>query len=142
VGGGADLLAMEATEPPRILLVEDESVTRTVVSRMLGTFGMSVDLAFDGPHALDQLRVNHYDLVFMDCHLPGLDGFEVTRRLRAAEGTATAADVPVVALTADRKGADVAPCLAAGMNGHMSKPVSLGALASTLERWLPTNTTV
>jgi CheY-like chemotaxis protein len=126
----------------RVLLVEDDGVTSTVVSRMLGAHALVVDIARDGDSALELLRSEGYDLVFMDCHLPDTDGFEVTRRLRSSVGWATSPTVSVVALTGDRRGADVAPCLAAGMNAHLSKPVNLSHLAVALERWLPTRAPV
>ena len=128
---------MAETNERRILLVEDESITRTVVSKMLATFGFEVDVAVDGAQALDRLHETHYDLVFMDCHLPVMDGFEATRRWRAGSGGASPADVTILALTADRRGADVQPCLAAGMNGHLSKPVSLALLNDVVTRWIP-----
>jgi CheY-like chemotaxis protein len=121
----------------RVLLVEDEEVSAKVVRKMLGTFGLDVDVARDGVSALELLGTWTYEMVFMDCHLPGIDGFEATRALRASTGWATPNDVAVLALTADRRGADVAPCMAAGMNAHLSKPASLQTLAEAIEHWMP-----
>ena len=87
--------------------------------------------------ALELLGTWTYEMVFMDCHLPGIDGFDATRALRASTGWATPNDVAVLALTADRRGADVAPCMAAGMNAHLSKPASLQTLAAAIEHWMP-----
>ena len=118
------------------MVVEGEAITRMVVSKMLSTLGVDCDQAVDGESALRALLDAHYDLVLMDCHLPGIDGFEATTSHRAAIGPQTAHDVPIVALVADRRGADIELCLAAGMNGHLSKPVNLKYLTEALDRWL------
>jgi CheY-like chemotaxis protein len=122
-----------------VLVVEDEPITRTIVHKMLSTFDLVVDEAATGAAALEMLAAQPYELVFLDVHLPDIDGLEVCRTWRTATDGATAADVAILALTADRRGADVAPCLAAGMNAHLSKPIGLPALADALTRWLPTN---
>jgi CheY-like chemotaxis protein len=121
----------------KVLVVEDEEVTQKVVARMLATLGLIVDIARDGQAALNAAQIDRYDLVLMDIHLPGIDGFATTKRIRGNHFAATAADVPIVALTSDRRGADVAPCLQAGMNGHLAKPVNFKYLSETLDRYLP-----
>ena len=75
-----------------------------------------------------------YDLIFMDCHMPVMDGFEATRRIRAEEED-TDAHTPIVALTADALAGDRDRCLACGMDDYMTKPVKSALLAAAVQRW-------
>ncbi len=130
-----------ALEPPRsdevgaaVLLVEDDPVNQMVVEQMLLQLGCDVDVATDGEAARRAVERRRYDLVFMDCHMPVMDGYEATRRIRTDEqvaGTRT----PIIALTADALAADRERCFAAGMDGFMTKPVNTAQLSATIERW-------
>jgi CheY-like chemotaxis protein len=80
------------------------------------------------------VRAGSYDIVFMDCHMPVMDGFEATRRIRAWEQPSGDALV-IVALTADSLASDRQRCLDAGMNDFLTKPVSSSQLSATIERW-------
>jgi len=127
--------------PPRdgavgaaVLLVEDDQVNQMVVEQMLLQLGCEVDVATDGEAARRAVARKRYDLVFMDCHMPVMDGYEATRRIRADEQGACTR-TPIVALTADALAADRERCLAAGMDGFMTKPVSTAQLSATIERW-------
>lgn len=115
----------------RVLLVEDNLVNQRVAAKVLERFGVVVSIASDGHQALDQLAHEDVDLVLMDCQMPGMDGWETTRRLRQRGWLG-----PVVALTANATETDRQACLSAGMNDFLSKPFSAAALETVLRRWL------
>jgi signal transduction histidine kinase/CheY-like chemotaxis protein len=117
-----------------VLLAEDDLVNRMVVEEMLRSLGCEVSVVGDGEAACAATGRLRYDLVFMDCHMPGMDGFEATRRIRAREQIA-GLHTPIVALTADALAGDRERCLDAGMDDYMTKPVSKLQLASAVKRW-------
>jgi signal transduction histidine kinase/CheY-like chemotaxis protein/HPt (histidine-containing phosphotransfer) domain-containing protein len=106
--------------PVRILVVEDNATNLLVAKSTLGQFGITPDTAGDGVEALDAVKRAAHDVIFMDVHMPEMDGLEATRAIRALPTPAR--DVPIIALTANAFGSDVANCRAAGMNGHIGKP--------------------
>ena len=118
----------------RILVVEDDPINRLVVVSKLEVFGVEVVIAESGSEALEQLHTETFDLVLMDCQIPGIDGYETTRRLRQSDGPQAA--IPVVALTAHSHPDERGRCLAAGMNDYLVKPVSSEQLFRTLKVWL------
>ena len=117
-----------------MLVAEDDVVNQMVVVQMLELMDCRVDVANDGTAALASASSSDYDLIFMDCHMPVMDGFESTRRIRALEG-AGRRRTPIVALTADALASDRERCRAAGMDDFITKPVSSTMLAATIERW-------
>lgn len=117
----------------RVLVVEDNSINQFVAQRMLGRLGCEVELAADGHEAIGRLARERFDLVFMDCGLPGLDGYEVTRQLRALEQGE--AHTPVIAMTAAALAGDRERCLGAGMDDYLTKPLELEALSRALRQW-------
>ncbi len=119
----------------RILLAEDNAVNRSVVLGMLQKLGLTADEAVDGEEALAALRTHRYDLALMDCRMPKMDGYEVTRRLRSTEGENR--HIPVVAVTAYAMKDDREKCLRAGMSDYLGKPICRNALIGILEKWLP-----
>lgn len=123
--------AVEALASRRVLLAEDNRVSQQVVSAMLERLGCEVTVVEDGAKAVAAVvdASLAYDLVFMDCQMPGTDGFTATRILRAAR-----VQSPIVALTANSSPADRAACLAAGMDDFAAKPVTIGELAHVLSR--------
>jgi len=122
----------------RVLIVEDNAVNQEVARAMLAELGCSIRVAADGREALGLLRDDAFDLVFMDCQMPEMDGFEAVRRFRASASTgyATRADVPIVALTANALAGDADRCLAAGFNDYLAKPVRREQLDAALIRWV------
>jgi len=123
-----------AGKTPRILLVEDNPTNQRVGEKMLEKLSCSVDVAVNGKQAMEMFSRQRYNLIFMDCHMPVVDGFEATRCIRAvaAEGQ----EVPIIALTADAMPGDRARCVAAGMDDYVSKPVTLAKITDVLSRWL------
>lgn len=124
-----------AVAPPslrraQVLLVEDLAVNQMITATLLRRDGHRVDVADSGAAALDRLRRAPYDLVLMDLMMPGMSGYEAAQRIRALPGPA--GQVPIVALTAHTGAADRQRCLAAGMQGMVSKPVSPADLAAAL----------
>ncbi len=117
-----------AQRPLRILLAEDDAINRVVVMDMLEQLGHHADSASDGLEALRALEQQTYDVVLMDVQMPGMDGLEVTRRLRSAGSDR----IRIVALTAHALSGDRERCLAAGMNGYLSKPVRFADLQNAL----------
>jgi len=115
----------------RILVAEDNEVNQKVARALLAKLGYSCEVAPDGLRTIEALSKSAFDLVLMDCQMPECDGYEATRRLRAA-GVRT----PIVAMTANSMTGDRERCLEAGMDDFISKPVSPAALAAIVERWL------
>ena len=119
-----------------VLVVEDDLLNQTIVCRLLSRAGYTSTAASDGAQALALLAVQHFDLVLMDWQMPGMDGLEVTRHLRAGNAGLAGQTVPIVALTANVFAEDRAACLAAGMNDFLTKPVLADRLIAAMQRWI------
>jgi CheY-like chemotaxis protein len=116
-----------------LLVVEDNAINRKVAVARLTRLGYTTDVAINGIDALEHLGRNRYGAVLMDCHMPIMDGFEATRRLRSLEGADR--HTPVIALTALAMTEDRARCLEAGMDDYLAKPVQVEDLVAALQRW-------
>lgn len=121
----------------RVLVVEDNITNQKVARGMLEKFGIEIELAGDGREALHMLKQSRYDLVFMDCQMPVMDGYEATRWIRDPQMKLEDSSVPVIAMTAHAMHGDREKCIAAGMNDHIAKPVDPTKLRRILEQWLP-----
>ncbi|MBI3651647.1 MAG: response regulator [Acidobacteria bacterium] len=150
-GSAAPLLRFAS----RVLVADDNTTNQRVAQLALENLGCHVDLAGNGAEAIIMLQQLPYDLVFMDCEMPELDGFEATREIRRIEARISAGQlaalpgssfayaptarprIPIVAMTAKALAGDREKCLVAGMDDYLGKPVQLPALLKTLERWLP-----
>ncbi|WP_227714307.1 response regulator [Marinobacter sp. 1-4A] len=119
----------------RVLLVEDNPVNRTLTRRLLEKLGCEVMTANDGEAANSLWQLHAFDLIFMDCIMPKVDGFEATRRLRAWEATHKRTRVPVVALTASAMEEDEERCRRAGMDSFVAKPVNIETLRAVLDQY-------
>ncbi|WP_461256662.1 ATP-binding protein [Treponema sp. R80B11-R83G3] len=121
----------------RILLVEDVEINREIVITVLEPLGLEIMEAEDGQKAYDIFRANpdSFDLIFMDIHMPGIDGYEATRLIRAFDHP-RAKTVPIIAMTANVFREDVERCLNAGMNDHVGKPLDFGVVSSVLKKYL------
>jgi CheY-like chemotaxis protein/HPt (histidine-containing phosphotransfer) domain-containing protein len=120
---------------PRVLVVEDNPVNREVAGDLLQGLGCRVDLAASGHHALEKLARNPYDLVLMDCQMPGLEGPEAAAQFRAREEREGRARTPIVAVTAYTTEAYRQRCLAAGMDDYLAKPYTVDDLATAVAQW-------
>ncbi|MCK9394932.1 MAG: response regulator [Methylobacter sp.] len=118
----------------RVLVVEDNKVNQKVILSQLAKFQLKPDLANNGQVALDMLERQAYDLVFMDCQMPVMDGYEATRIFREREDGKPR--TPITALTAHASAGEREKCLSAGMDDYLSKPASRADLAVVLARWL------
>jgi signal transduction histidine kinase/CheY-like chemotaxis protein len=117
-----------------ILLVEDVLTNQVVATTMLHNMGLTVDLAEDGLQAITKWQNKHYDLIFMDCRMPNMDGYEATKHIRANEiGKST----PIIALTANVTEEDRIKCHDSGMNAVVMKPFKPSHLHDILSEWLP-----
>ncbi len=126
----------------RVLVVEDNTINQLVAQSMLEDLGIQPDIAANGKEALHALETLHYDLVFMDCQMPVMDGYEATRCIRdpafnlhGAKGRDGA--IPIVAMTANAMQGDREKCISAGMDDFISKPVQPDKLQQALLKWLP-----
>jgi two-component system, sensor histidine kinase and response regulator len=124
----------------RVLLAEDNAVNQKVALAMLKKFGCSADAVGNGLEALEAIQRIPYCMIFMDCHMPEMDGFEATRLIRKRELESGHAcpwrsPIHIIALTASAMRGDREKCLAVGMNDYVTKPVSLAELQAALERW-------
>ena len=119
----------------RVLLAEDNLVNQKVAARLLEKLGCRVDVVGDGRAAVEAWRTGQYDLIFMDCQMPEIDGYQATAEIRCLEGPS--AHVPIVALTAHAmKGAEQT-CREAGMDAYLSKPIDREMLQKCVDRYLP-----
>jgi signal transduction histidine kinase/DNA-binding response OmpR family regulator len=118
----------------RILVAEDNSVNQLLVKRMFDKLGFKVDLASSGREVIAMAAALPYHIIFMDCSMPEMDGYEATALLRRRESAGTVR-VPIVALTANAMDEDRRRCLEAGMDDFLSKPVRLEQIRAILERF-------
>jgi CheY-like chemotaxis protein len=117
-------------QSPRVLVVDDNPINLRVATSLVRKAGFEVDGVTNGGHAVDAARATQYHAVLMDCHMPEMDGFEATQRIRALP--APFGTVRVIALTASISEEDLAACRRSGMNEVLAKPVSLEALSKAL----------
>ena len=117
----------------KVLVVDDVTTNLTVASRMLSKLGLVVDLADSGFSAIDAVAATEYDLIFMDCRMPGMSGLEATEMIRARYGDR--AGPRIIAMTANEGRADRDACFAAGMHDFLSKPLLMSELERVIEKW-------
>ncbi len=120
----------------RILLVEDNKTNQVVALALLKKLGYKADVANDGSEGIKALAKSEYDLVFMDCQMPIIDGFEATRRIRNGDANVINPKVTIVAMTANAMSGDKERCMKAGMDDYLSKPVQPKLLKEILEKYL------
>jgi CheY-like chemotaxis protein/HPt (histidine-containing phosphotransfer) domain-containing protein len=126
----------EGSKNMRILLTEDNLVNQRLAVRLLEKHGHTVTVAHNGHEALEQLARESFDLVLMDVQMPELDGIEATALIRARE-QASGRHIPIVAMTAHAMQGDRERCLAAGMDGYLSKPIQAAELFAAIAELVP-----
>jgi CheY-like chemotaxis protein len=134
-GAQADLQHLAAAVPKsnapvRVLIAEDNVVNQRVALRLLEKLGIRADVARNGREAVDMLRALPYDVVFMDCQMPGMNGYEAVSEIRRCQGPNQT--VPIIAMTAEAFAGSREQCLQAGMDDFITKPVQLEDLAEAL----------
>ncbi len=130
-----------------ILVADDHSVNQQLAMLMLERMGHRVDVVSNGQEAVDAVFRQPYDVVFMDCQMPEMDGYDATREIRRGEVSskrgafrgqqAETVRIPIIAMTANAMPGDREKCLAAGMDDYLSKPIKADEMAKTLMKWLP-----
>jgi two-component system, sensor histidine kinase and response regulator len=118
----------------RVLLVEDNVVNQRVALRMLQKLGVPTDVASNGLEAVAAVEQRPYSIVFMDCHMPVMDGYQATSMIRRSSGHAR--NMPIIALTANAMQGDRERCINAGMDDHLAKPMTMESLSAMLETWI------
>jgi CheY-like chemotaxis protein len=119
----------------RILIVDDVEINREIIMNLLEDTGAVIDCVQDGKEAIDLFTLNGYEIILMDLHMPGMDGFETARRIRSS-GLPKADSVSIIAVTADTSGDVIAACLEAGMDDHIGKPIDYETLRKKIARYL------
>ena len=121
-----------------VLVAEDYPANQLLAKRFLEGVGCQVYIANNGLEAVEALKKQDYDIVFMDCQMPVMDGYHATREIRRVESeTGTAKHIPIIALTAHALTGDKAKCLAAGMDEWVTKPFTRQEINEALQKWLP-----
>jgi signal transduction histidine kinase/DNA-binding response OmpR family regulator len=121
---------------PKVLVVDDHPVNLDVLVRQLDLLGIAADAADDGAAAFEAWARGGYAAVLTDIHMPAMDGYELTRRIRAAEVDGRSARTPLIAVTANALKDEEQRCLDVGMDAYMTKPIGMDRLRAILERWL------
>ena len=119
----------------RVLVAEDNMVNQKVAVRMLERMGIRADLAGNGREAVDMTRLILYDLIFMDCQMPEMNGYEATIEIRRCEGSERR--TVIIAMTAEALEGSREHCLSSGMDDYIPKPVRIENLVEALKRWAP-----
>jgi CheY-like chemotaxis protein len=125
----------------QVMVVEDNIVNQKVAQRFLQRFGCEVAIANEGGEAIELFKSGHFDLILMDCQMPGMDGYVATQRIRSLESKAAGAQqprrIPIVALTANAMQGQMERCMAAGMDDFLSKPIEVDRLRGILDAYIP-----
>ncbi|WP_143315951.1 response regulator [Clostridium sp. HBUAS56017] len=116
---------------PKILLVEDNEMNRKIVISMLRSRGMTCDVTVNGSEAVKAVKEKDYDVVFMDCQMPIMDGYESTRKIRAIEGSEK--HTTIIAMTANAMAGDYEKCIESGMDNYISKPINFDIMFKLIE---------
>jgi CheY-like chemotaxis protein len=117
----------------RILIVDDNAINLKLVAYLMRANGYTVETALDAESAIEAIRTNHPDVILMDIQLPGIDGLELTRRLKADPKTR---DIVIVAVTAYAMKGDQAKAIAAGCDDYITKPIDTRTLPETIAKHL------
>lgn len=119
-----------------ILLAEDNATNQDVIRRQLNMLGFACEIAGDGAQALKAWRTGRYALLLTDCHMPEMDGYDLTGAIRTEEKTSGKRS-PIIAVTANALQGEAERCIAAGMDDYVSKPIAMPILRAALKKWMP-----
>ena len=122
--------------PVHILVVDDVKINLIVLVSMLKKWGHTIDTVGSGAEAIALMKQNRYDLVFMDCQMPEMDGYECARLVRDPKTGVLNSEMPIIAATAHAMSGDLERCLESGMDDYISKPIDQGELQSKLSKWI------
>jgi len=132
------MTSSNATATARVLVADDNETNLELARRCFERLGCRADTAEDGLQAIEALQVEAYDIVFLDCQMPNLDGFQTCKHIRGFPNQLRCQDgVPIIALTASATEEVREECLTVGMNDFITKPFTLDQLRKALSRWLP-----
>jgi CheY-like chemotaxis protein len=121
----------------RVLVVDDNPINQLVAVRAVHSLGYAADAAPGGEAALKALGCNRYDVILMDCQMPGMDGFQTSLEIRRQEARLSAGvRLPIIAMTANDPDAEMAHCLASGMDDYLAKPFRIARLDQLLQQWV------
>lgn len=120
------------TSTNRILVAEDNPVNQKVIIGILKRLGFTADIASNGAEALDAFAQGEYEIIFMDCQMPVMDGYKATKAIRDSE----TGHIHIIALTANAMPGDEEKCLASGMDDYIPKPLSIAVIQATLDKYL------
>ena len=133
----APSVAQAEAEGTLILLADDHPTNRSLLVRQLNLLGYAAESAINGVEALRLWQSGRFALLLTDCNMPGMDGYELAKYIRALESATRSRRFPIIACTANALGGEAEICLEAGMDDYLAKPVALSDLRSQLGRWLP-----
>jgi len=125
-----------------ILIAEDNPTNQIVIAKLMSRLGYICDVAPGGPQAWDLYNARRYGLMVTDCHMPEMDGYDLTQKIRLQEDAQNSERLPIVALTADAVSGAAEKCLAAGMDDYITKPIDMAELDLTIQKWLPSAATL
>ncbi|HUP98320.1 MAG TPA: MASE4 domain-containing protein [Usitatibacter sp.] len=120
-----------------VLAADDHPINRMVLQRQLASIGYASEVAEDGRQALEMWRTGRFSLIVTDCHMPEMDGYQLTQTIRNEEAGRQEWRTPIIAFTANAMAGEADQCIAAGMDDYLAKPVQIRDLATKLDRWLP-----
>jgi CheY-like chemotaxis protein/HPt (histidine-containing phosphotransfer) domain-containing protein len=119
------------------LLADDHPTNRSLIVRQINLLGYAAESAENGVVALEKWKSGRFGILITDCNMPEMNGYELTRRIRALEATNGDKRIPIIACTANALGGEAEICFAAGMDDYLAKPVQLNELSKKLDQWLP-----
>ena len=119
-----------------VLVVEDNQTNQMVAKEILSLYGIKVKIANDGLESIECLKQKNFNLVFMDCHMPVLDGYKATQKIRKYDSKDLNPSTPIIAMTASAMQGDKEKCIAYGMDDYITKPIDIDILGEMLNKWL------
>jgi PAS domain S-box-containing protein len=134
---GATPAVINRDKRGRLLLAEDNVINQQVALAILKIEGYEITIAKNGIEAIAAFTQSEFDAILMDCHMPEMDGFEATRKIRQLQKESNLKRIPIIALTANAMQQDRDECLNSGMDDHLSKPYTRLQIRAMLDRWLP-----